>query len=841
MAKKINFDELINFEQTKEYLLLLTQMEKQLKSIIAMAAKTSKESVKLANYDQLQKSVGAIKEATEAAKGLEKVEQEKIRTQKALLQLQQQREKATKKELDEFQKLDAAYKEAAKTAKSLAAQYGVNSEQAKKAAASAKAMKDQIDKISLSVGQGAPMVGRYTEAFEKVGVTFKGMFSAAGLAQLAVQGITKAFGFMKDNIKNIISSVQSVGDAFAANMGGASEATNYLFRSIANLDFSNLLTGLDEAFKAGKKYTEMLDLIGDMQRALGVEKATIESQIAEQEIIAKNRSLDLKQREAAIDKIVELEQEKLKKTKIITSAALQNEIDIAKSRSKLNDDAIKRLFGSIENQKLLAKGQELWIKLMKEAKLAEQSLNDERVISVQLGGDYEESSKKIKTAKEIYLESLSKLTSKERQAVYFAEQAFKIDDTLRGKITTAMEKDIQAQTEYNKGITSTVMLKNRLMKQFLKEENEDFRENEKNSEKRLNKQEEQERLRIEVMQDGIDKEKAIEQNRHENYVKQWGDSELARELHNKKLDEIDAKYRELARKQQEDAAQKIKKKEAKELAELEKALVEIERKNKEHDDRMEKWAKELASKDAKRREDALNAIDDFFDARQAKVERAFEREISASQRQQDYLRELAARGSQDSKNSLAQEEANEAALQLKREKAIRQQKQIEASLAILKAFSKNLESSQSGLEAAIKTGGDLSFITNLLKGLGSFYEGTEDTGEAGTLDSKGGKLAIIHPRERIMTAEQNAVVNGLDNWELANAGMMYKEKVLQIETERFLSAETVLQKFDELKQAIENKPVYMGSEYHKDVHELTEMINQGTSLIRNHKKLSKLG
>lgn len=92
-----------------------------------------------------------------------------------------------------------------------------------------------------------------------------------------------------------------------------------------------------------------------------------------------------------------------------------------------------------------------------------------------------------------------------------------------------------------------------------------------------------------------------------------------------------------------------------------------------------------------------------------------------------------------------------------------------------------------------------------------------------------------------MTAEQNAVVNGLDNWELANAGMMYKEKVLQMETERFLSAETVLQKFDELKQAIQDKPVYMGSEYHKDVHELTEMINQGTSLIRNHKKLSKLG
>lgn len=407
--------------------------------------------------------------------------------------------------------------------------------------ATIQAQDAKIKQLDSTLGNHQRNVGNYKEALQGVGTSFGKIFSAAGLAQMAVQGITKVFGFMKDNIRNIISSVQSVGDAFAANMGGASEATNYLFMSIANLDFSNLITGLDEAFKAGKKYTEMLDLIGDMQRALGVEKKTIEGQIIEQEIIAKNRALDLKDREAAIDKIVELEQEKLKKTKIITSAALQNELDLAKSRSKLNDDALKQIFGSIKNQQLLAKGQELWVKLMKESKLAEQSLNDERALSVQLGGDYEESSKKKQTANEIYLKSLSKLTSEERQAVYFAEQTFKIDDTLRGKITTAMEKDIQANNDYNNGLMGTVMMRNKLMKQFLKEENEDI----KAAEQRKKKLDELEKLRIELIQDAQEKEIALENKRYDDYVKQWGELEGAYQLHVNKLLAIDKSYNDL--------------------------------------------------------------------------------------------------------------------------------------------------------------------------------------------------------------------------------------------------------------------------------------------------------
>ena len=71
--------------------------------------------------------------------------------------------------------------------------------------------------------------------------------------------------------------------------------------------------------------------------------------------------------------------------------------------------------------------------------------------------------------------------------------------------------------------------------------------------------------------------------------------------------------------------------------------------------------------------------------------------------------------------------------------------------------------------------------------------------------------------------------------------MLYKKDIQQQDNERFLSNEKVLQKFDNLEKAIKEKPVYMGSEYYKDSHTVVEMIEQGNSLVRNHKTLSKLG
>jgi hypothetical protein len=244
--------------------------------------------------------------------------------------------------------------------------------------------------------------------------------------------------------------------------------------------------------------------------------------------------------------------------------------------------------------------------------------------------------------------------------------------------------------------------------------------------------------------------------------------------------------------------------------------------------------------EAKQREDALNAIEDFEKEAAEKKQRQYDREISQSQKHQDLLKEMAARGNQDAKNNLAMEEAKEIQLQAKKEKAIKNQKQIEAGLAILRAWSKNLETESTSTKALTKTLSDAAVMSLALKAF-SFFEGTEDTGEGGGLDSKGGKLAILHPHERVMTAEQNKAVDGLTNWELANAGMMYKDEIKNISNEKWQTNEMILRKFDNLEKAIKDKPVYLGNEYTKDSHQLCEIVSQGNSLVRNHRTLSKLG
>ena len=247
--------------------------------------------------------------------------------------------------------------------------------------------------------------------------------------------------------------------------------------------------------------------------------------------------------------------------------------------------------------------------------------------------------------------------------------------------------------------------------------------------------------------------------------------------------------------------------------------------------------------DYEAREKALALIDGveqyYFD----KSQRRLDNEIKASQSKQDYLKQMAARNVQDAKNNLAFEEANEIKLQAQKEKQIRRQKEIELGESVLKAYSKNLESSggDSG-KALAATMKDTIILTQFIKSLPGLLEGTEDTGNGGDVDKNKGMLRILHPHERVMTKEQNEMVNGLSNWELANAGLLYKNQIKQtIDEDRFMSSEKVLQKFDELKQVIESKPVYLGNEYHKDTHQLCEMIEQGNSLIKNHKTLSKLG
>jgi hypothetical protein len=251
---------------------------------------------------------------------------------------------------------------------------------------------------------------------------------------------------------------------------------------------------------------------------------------------------------------------------------------------------------------------------------------------------------------------------------------------------------------------------------------------------------------------------------------------------------------------------------------------------------------ERLKKEQEIREKEISAIEDYAKKVQEKRQRAMDREIDNSKRHQDLLREMAARGSEDAKNNLAFEEANQRKLELQKEKALQRAKRVEMGMVVLKAYSKNIESSNgNSTEALNKTIKDATILTAFIRALPAFYEGTENTGKGGNVDDKGGFHAILHPEERVMTAEQNKQLAGITNWELVNAGTLYKKGIDSVQNNTWQTNEQILKKFDELKETINNKPSLTGTEYDGVTNSIITIIENGNSIKRNHKTLSKLG
>jgi hypothetical protein len=76
----------------------------------------------------------------------------------------------------------------------------------------------------------------------------------------ALSGII--FGVLK-TAKSFINTTEGIGDKVQALAGGAKEMFWELQHSIATLNFSNLISGLTEAFKRGKELNEQLDRLAD--------------------------------------------------------------------------------------------------------------------------------------------------------------------------------------------------------------------------------------------------------------------------------------------------------------------------------------------------------------------------------------------------------------------------------------------------------------------------------------------------------------------------------------------------------------------------------------------------
>ena len=143
-------------------------------------------------------------------------------------------------------------------------------------------------------------------------------------------------------------------------------------------------------------------------------------------------------------------------------------------------------------------------------------------------------------------------------------------------------------------------------------------------------------------------------------------------------------------------------------------------------------------------------------------------EIAAAQRQANILEGLAASGNITARESLAEQDQIIAEANLRKERLEKRKQNILLVSSILNAYNSALEAGDTPSEAFTSAITNTEVLTRFVEALPTFFDGIEDTGTHGQgVDGRGGFNAILHPNERVMTANQNAKMGGLSNEEVA--------------------------------------------------------------------------
>ena len=325
-------------------------------------------------------------------------------------------------------------------------------------------------------------------------------------------------------------------------------------------------------------------------------------------------------------------------------------------------------------------------------------------------------------------------------------------------------------------------------------------------------------LEIELMERNFDKAKELGEETIDE-LRQRLDAE--RQLRIERLKdqaEFDKQQAEEEIVEEEEKAQKIKEIEEKLANDIERINLSIADKKKELDEKEieseEEKAAKLKDKQAQRLEDALavqqqltDAFVELTDRRIAKIDE----EIAASERRFSTLQDLAAEGNITAKESLAEEARLLAEQNRKKEQLERRKQRIELASSVLEAYQRNT-ADESVTNPLAKTITDTVLLTEFIKSLPAFYEGTEDTGKHGEgVDGKGGFFSILHPNERVMPKEFNAMTGNMSNEDLATLAYKYQSGLIT-DTSDFQGGmaitdnSLVIKELQDLKRTIKNKP-----------------------------------
>lgn len=167
----------------------------------------------------------------------------------------------------------------------------------------------------------------------------------------------------------------------------------------------------------------------------------------------------------------------------------------------------------------------------------------------------------------------------------------------------------------------------------------------------------------------------------------------------------------------------------------------------------------------------LDKVEESIAKRSEKRVEELEGQVEKSEENQNRLRELADKGSLQAEQSIAAETKKQAELKKAQEKEERKQELVTAGFKI---FSALLDQGKDPSAATIETATLLGALPAIIDAIPAFFEGTESTGKvSNALDSNGGRLALLHDDERVMTKKQNSKMGGISNEDAANVIQRY--------------------------------------------------------------------
>lgn len=251
---------------------------------------------------------------------------------------------------------------------------------------------------------------------------------------------------------------------------------------------------------------------------------------------------------------------------------------------------------------------------------------------------------------------------------------------------------------------------------------------------------------------------------------------------------------------------------AKERLAIENKLVnDLARLNDQENDAKEKYNEALRNKrldQAKEISDkVLSNLSDELQKENDLIANQLDRQLEQRQQNISAQLELFQNGQA---NQLQFEKEQQAKLELQRkdlaERAAKQQEAIALSEAYIQSFIARLKANEQPQQATLSAAGDVLLARAISKTVASFFEGTEDTGKVNDpLDSKGGRLAVLHDNERVIPKHLNEMIGNMSNETLAKIAHSHNLGTAH-NINASLDLNPVVKKLNDVEKAISNKP-----------------------------------